>query len=156
MTTAITEEWLRSIGFRWEQLDKQPTKHWLLWLADACIDPVETSRRMFAASEDLGIEVADDQRGAWFCWLRADYAGRYSRFLHVRHIAERAELVSLIEAVTGRPFIATDVLYGSFRSPEQAKRLRNDSLRLDRHMALEWGKRVDSEEGRDAAKIEKL
>jgi hypothetical protein len=46
----ITEEWLSSAGFRWHQLDRQPEKHWVLWLGDALEDRMTS----FA---DLGIEV---------------------------------------------------------------------------------------------------
>jgi len=28
----LTEEWLKRVGFKWHQLDRQPDKHWLLWL----------------------------------------------------------------------------------------------------------------------------
>ena len=48
----ITEEWLREVGFKWHQFDRQPTKHWLLWLADTF------PRRMFHDNEDFGIELA--------------------------------------------------------------------------------------------------
>jgi hypothetical protein len=26
----ITEEWLKAVGFRWRQIDRQPSKQWLL------------------------------------------------------------------------------------------------------------------------------
>jgi hypothetical protein len=154
--TPITETWLRESGFRWEQCDRQPTKHWLLWLAEACIDPVETSRRMFASSStDLGIEIAQGPGGPpWYCWLRADYAGRYSRFMHVRYMANQEEVVALIEALTGRPWKSEDVMYGSLRAPEVAARLREDEQRLDKRLAKEWGERVVAAEGLDEAKNE--
>lgn len=31
----LTEEWLRQAGFRWDQLDRQPTKQWTLWMGGA-------------------------------------------------------------------------------------------------------------------------
>lgn len=143
----ISEEWLRASGFKWEQLDRQPSKHWILWLAPACIDPVETTRRLFASTEDLGIELAvnDGSQSFWYCWLRADYAGRYSRFLHVRHMLYASEVVRLIEAVTGRKWNPQDVLYGAFRDPETARRLREDAERLDQRLAREWGPRALAE-----------
>lgn len=141
----ITEEWLRASGFKWEQLDRQPGKHWLLWLAPACIDHYEHGRRMFASNDDLGIELAFNDvidRAYWFCWVRADYAGRYSRFLHVRHMLYQDEVVRLIEALTGRDWHPADAMYGSLRSPEDAARLRKDAERLDQRLAREWGPRA--------------
>lgn len=134
MDDLITEDWLREVGFKWEQLDRQPSKHWLLWIADACIDPVE--KRMFSSPDDLGIEVAcDTQAKWWYCWLRADFAGRYSRLLHIRHITKKSEVIEIIEAMTGRSFVPSDCLYGSFRSPETASRMRLENERLDRRIA---------------------
>src|SRR5262245_40223058 len=79
----ITDEWLAEVGFKWHQLERQPYKHWLLWLGDAIKDSENLK-----SSEDLGIEVT--QRGeydeSYYCWLRADYAGRYSRFIFVRYL----------------------------------------------------------------------
>jgi len=153
----ITEDWLRASGFKWEQLDRQPTKHWLLWLAPACVDHLEHHRRMFAATEDLGIELAfkDGQSPDWFCWVRADYAGRYSRFLHVRHMIYQYEVVQLIEALTGREWKPEDVLYGAFRSPKEADSLRKDSESLHQRLAREWGPRAlrDTNKPNDESQI---
>lgn len=147
MNDLITEEWLRSIGMKWEQRERSPCKHWLLWLAPACIDP-GPDRRLFACSEDLGIELTfDPQQNYYFCWIRADYAGRYCRFLHVRHMTRQEEVVKLIEALTGRTWVPADVLYGAFRSPEQAEDLRKDSESLHQRLAAEWGKRIEAELG---------
>src|SRR5580700_3412261 len=78
----ITEEWLKESGFRWHRLERQPDKHWLLWLGDAMGDGYMTSY------EDIGIEVAPMfKRQEWFCWLRSDCAGQYHRFIHLRHIS---------------------------------------------------------------------
>src|SRR5579885_196517 len=55
----ITEEWLKSIGFRWHQFDRQPDRHWLLWLGGAIGDGAA-----FTSYEDLGIEVAPSLRGS--------------------------------------------------------------------------------------------
>jgi hypothetical protein len=145
MSQPITEEWLRETGFKWEQLERQPSKHWILWLAAACIDPVE--RRAFASNDDLGIELAagDQCEAWWYCWLRADYAGRYSRFLHVRHVTEISEVVAIIEALTGRKWDAADCMYGSFHPPEIAARFREENKRLDRAIAADWGDRNDDD-----------
>lgn len=151
----ITEDWLRASGFKWEQLDRQPSKHWLLWIASACIDPHE--RRMFASSNDLGIELAfsEPEPSYWFCWVRADYAGRYSRFLHVRHMLYQDEVVRLIEAMTGREWQADDAMYGALHAPEYAKRLRQQSEELHQRMAREWGPRAlsDTKKENDPSQI---
>jgi hypothetical protein len=49
MTLPITEEWLKLVGFRWHQLERQPSRHWLLWLGGALDDGT------VPAVEDLGI-----------------------------------------------------------------------------------------------------
>src|SRR5881628_2677969 len=121
----ITEDWLRSAGFRWEMIDRDPHKHWLLWLGDA----VKDREHMFASHEDLGIKVSKGLTGKedwWHCWLRADYCGRYTRFVHVRHMRTQAELATLIAAITGFPFDVANSYYGSYRRPEDAARLRDD------------------------------
>jgi hypothetical protein len=146
MNDLLNEEWLSSTGFKWEQLERQPAKHWILWIAPACIDPVEEGRRLFAASDDLGIEISGGvpgKEGCFHCWLRADYGGRYSRFLHVRHLTKISEVVQIIEALAGRKWNPEDVMYGCFHAPEVAARMRKDSERLDRRIAADWGSRVD-------------
>ena len=77
-------------------------------------------------------------------------AGKYSRFLHVRHLSRQEEVVALIEALTGRKWNPADVFYGAMRSPEEAEYLRRDALRLDQRLGREWGARVED----DAAKQE--
>lgn len=39
----ITEDWLRDCGFKWEQHERQPAKHWVLWIG------VAWSRRLACA-----------------------------------------------------------------------------------------------------------
>ncbi len=135
----ITEDWLKSVGFKWHQLDRQPSKHWLLWLGSAV--------GMFADIEDIGVQVADMRfknsagdivgREAWFVWFRGDSAGRYHRFIHVRHMRWQHELIKLIEAVSGQDWNPDNHHYGSVRTPEQAAQIRQDNERLDRTFARE-------------------
>ena len=54
---AISEDWLRSVGFKWEQLDRQPSKQWILWLGRALRDYAEPNGRMFCGPDDIGIEL---------------------------------------------------------------------------------------------------
>src|SRR5688572_9102301 len=99
----ITEDWLREVGFKWHQFDRQPDKHWLLWVGQAC-------GQWGKSTDDIGVELApnsydadtDDLTG-WFCWLRSDVAHRYSRFIHVRRLRTRDEVIALVAALTGQP-----------------------------------------------------
>jgi len=72
----ITEEWLKSVGFKWEQFERQDAKQWLLWIGDA-IREVNGERKLFSGSDDLGIEICAHYRYEnrqpveppqdWFC-----------------------------------------------------------------------------------------
>jgi hypothetical protein len=123
-TESISEEWLASVGFKWHQLERQPAKHWVLWLG---------GRRFLQSYEDLGVELAPSVRdGNWTCWLRSDFAGRYHRFIFLRHLTERRELISLIESLCGLPWVPENNLYGAMRTPEEAAWIRSEDDRLDR------------------------
>lgn len=132
---SISEDWLRGAGFKWHQIDRQPSKHWALWLSQ-CFDCGQPRR--VASADDVGIEVAAnapvDGEGTvfWFCWLRSDLGGRYSRFINVRHLRTRVELVRLIEGITGRAWNPPNHLYGMLRCDTCAQRVRDDDDRLDR------------------------
>ena len=151
----ITEGWLKEVGFKWHQFDRQPGKHWVLWLGDAVGQGLVTS------FEDIGIEVSTMQyenalgevvgQDAWFCWLRSDAAGRYHRFIHLRHLRTRGELIALVEAIAGQPWNPENHLYGSVRSPEQAAKIRARDAEMDRRMAREtpwYGIEKDDSRGR--------
>jgi hypothetical protein len=144
-SSPITEDWLKSAGFKWHQLERQTDKHWLLWLGDATRE-----RHSFTSFEDIGIELApcwwknskDEDAGdvgKWFCWFRDDAAGRYHRFIHIRHLRTVGELTRLIEAITGQTWDPANNLYGSMRKPEDAERIRQENQRLDRRLTLESG-----------------
>lgn len=134
----ITEDWLRSLGFKWDQVDRQPDKHWILWIGGAILEEREEQRphrRSFgASSEDLGIELEQNPTEyglEWFCWFRSDAAGRYHRFIHLRHLVYQDELIRLIEGLTGRDWSPGDIIYGELRRPGEAQRLREEHKRLD-------------------------
>lgn len=136
MSEPITESWLRSAGFKWEDIPRGG-RQWLLWLGWAIPD---------TTPEDLGVELAYDQGGDfWRCWIRADYAGRYSRFLHVRHMRQVDELVKLIEALAGIPFVKEDCMYGCMRTGSQAIRLRHENEQLHMRMAHSFGRAYASD-----------
>lgn len=124
----LTEDWLKTAGFKWHQFDRQPNKHWLLWLGSAMGDKV-------TSYEDIGIEVATgamDRR--WFCWLRSDSAGRYHRFIHIRHIETVGDLTGMIAGLIGRPFHPAHAMHGHLYTPEQAARIRQEDERLDQRL----------------------
>jgi hypothetical protein len=122
LNTPITEDWLKSVGFKWHQFDRQPDKQWLLWLGDFT-SPGDT--------QDLGIELAPNRDKDWFCWLRSDTAHRYSRFLHVRHMKVRGEVIRLVVALTDGDWRPENHIYGSAMRPERAELIRKDWNRLD-------------------------
>ena len=139
LSAPITEDWLKSVGFKWHQLDRQPSKHWVLWLGHGL-----NQGESLTDSEDIGIELAadcpprDGSAPDWFCWFRSDCAGRYHRFIHLRHLRTNTEVIRLIEAITGYPFDPANHLYGSALTPERAALTRKrDGTRLDRQMILE-------------------
>lgn len=130
MITPITEEWLKANGFLYHQLDRQPDKHWLLWLGGAMPDKM-------TSYEDLGIELAPTLDGKWFCWLRADSSHRYSRFLHVRHLSATRDVVELISALVGAPFDPSNCSGGHLRTSEDQARIAKLQERMDQKMLIE-------------------
>lgn len=142
----LTEDWLREVGFRWHQLERQPNRHWLLWIGWSIPDRV-------AAHEDLGLELAKGLEDTWFCWLRADTSHRYSRFLHVRHVCYRSEVIALYEALTGAAWKPDNHIGGMAYPPEMAARIFRENDRFDRVLLREhphWGE-LERDESRGQA-----
>jgi hypothetical protein len=119
----LSDDWLKANGFKWHQFDRQPDKHWLLWIG-GCMGK-------HASYEDIGIEVALNRDGQWFCWLRSDSAGRYHRFIHIRMIESAKDLVGIIRGLTGMEFDPRNALYGHLYTNEQAAKIREQDERLD-------------------------
>lgn len=134
--TPITEDWLKACGFKWHQFDRQPGKHWLMWIGTAARE-----EGFLRSYEDLGVEVSRGGKGGeddwWFCWLRDDAAGIYHRFIHIRHLRTRGDLALLIEGLIGYPFDPGNAPYGTLLKPEHAARVREEYERLDRRMNRE-------------------
>jgi hypothetical protein len=148
----ITEDWLKSVGFKWHQLDRQPDKHWLLWLGGAI-------KESLTSYEDLGIELAPVFRTPrWFCWLRGDSAGRYHRFIHLRYVETRGEIVNLVTALSGQAWDPDNHHYGGVRTPEETARIRAEYDRLDRVMLRDGHKwsEIEKDDSRGRALPEHL
>lgn len=145
--SAITEEWLRDCGFKWEQLDRQPSKNWLLWIGLACLD-----HGQFQSPDSLGIQLCKSTSSAggidlWNCWIRSDIVGRYARLIHIRYVYLQSEVESIIAGLTGRTVNWQDSMYGCLYSPLQAEQLRQDRMRLDQRINHAWVERVDADKG---------
>lgn len=134
--TVLDDDWFRENGFRYEDipvLNGKADRHWLLWLGWAIVDADQTEPTN--GPEDFGIELSHWRDDAWFCWFRADYAGRYTRFLHWRKVCYAFQVEDIIASLVGRPFDRKHVWYGSLRTPEIAARCKEEAKRLDQRMA---------------------
>jgi hypothetical protein len=157
MKEQITEEWLKEVGFKWHQLERQPNKQWLLWLGDTVLD-ANGKRPLFHSYEDLGIEVGEWSATEWHCFLRADGSGRYSRFIHIRTIRYQEDLIKMIEGLTGIEWNPANNLYGAMRTPEQAAHLREKDKRLDQQIVKSrpWRKAIETDDSMGGALPEHL
>src|SRR6185295_1646866 len=87
--------------------------------------------------DDLGIEVSEpDSRGEWrHCWLRADYAGRYTRFIHIRHVRTMDEIALLFTGCTCLPWEPINHFFGVAYDQRRADQQRKEQDRFDRRIA---------------------
>ena len=141
----ITEEWLKFVGFKWHQFDRQPEKQWLLWLGDFT-DHGDT--------QALGIELCSGARDeGWFCWLRSDSSSRYSRFLHVRHMKVKGDVIRLVVALTDSDWKPENHIGGSAMTQKRADSIRADYDRLDKRIMREghpW-REIEKDDSRGGA-----
>lgn len=122
----ITTEWLKEVGFRWHQFDRQPERQWLLWIGQLLGDGLHSY-------EDVGIELAPKLTGdGWHCWIRSDAAGLYHRFIHIRYLKTRRGLIGLFEGMTGYSWVPENHIGGVANTPAAAKLIRDEYDRLDR------------------------
>ena len=92
---AITEEWLGEVGFKYrEPGERQQFRHWTLTFSepDDYGMYLETTMPgwLNASGEHIGADLG------WFLWL-----GREHKFIHLRHVWEREEIVAIVEALIG-------------------------------------------------------
>ena len=130
----ITEEWLKSVGFRWDEWERSGGKHWTLWFGDI-------ANEGFSSFEDLGLELAPpivnrigEANSSWFCWLRSDFSHKYGRFIHLRHVREIGDVIQIIVALIGQDWKPQNHLYGAIRTEKAAQYLRESESRLDRQI----------------------
>jgi hypothetical protein len=134
MTDDQWTEWLRANGFKYEDVERSG-RHWLLWIGRAIPD----EDRMMD-SDGFGIEITprsfDSERRMMF--LRADYAGRYSRFLFCRAVMPD-DIVRIIEAII-HPHKMTECQtgYGFLAPPDQVRRMEQERERLDLRIARHY------------------
>lgn len=142
----LTDDWLREAGFKWSQIERQPSRHWILWLGGCVNRGPDGKRQAMTDSRDLGIEVASGAMdGEWFCWLRSDAAHLYHRFIHLRHIRTTDELVKMIEGITGQAWDVANNWDGCMMHPVHAALARAEADRLDRKMLKDAPKWSEAE-----------
>jgi hypothetical protein len=150
----ITADWLKEVGFRWHQLERQADKQWLLWLGGAIRDRL-------TSFEDLGLELSPrivGNNATWHCWVRADTSHRYSRFLHIRPVSTRAEVIRLVEALSGQAWNPANHYAGNVYQPKHIAAIRRDLKRVDqvwRREGLKWSE-VEKDDSRGRALPEHL
>lgn len=94
----ITEEWLGEVGFKYrEPGERQPFRHWTLQFSERtdCGLYIETTMPGWINRDG---EHVGAERG-WFLWI-----GREHKFLHVRHVFTKGEIIALVEALSGLPW----------------------------------------------------
>lgn len=97
----ITEEWLASVGFKFrEPGERQPWRHWTLTFSEQDDHGLYLETTMPGWLNRHGEHVNADS--GWFLWI-----GRGSQFMHLRHVFEQSEVIALVEALTGQPWVPT-------------------------------------------------
>lgn len=95
----ITEEWLKSKGFRLvgERTDEQTKPE--VRLRRLAICGKGGTENPFSSPDDLCIDIAPDPfTGDWYVWLHQEEP---YRFIHVRQFRYQGDLERLYEALTG-------------------------------------------------------
>jgi hypothetical protein len=106
----ITSLWLNEVGFKPHTFGNEPNQHWLLWL-----------------SETTGLELSfgrDKPRPWWFCWLRARGLHTPEKLINLRDLNSKHEVITLVQAVTGRRWNPARHYNGSVWIPKAARKVR--------------------------------
>lgn len=97
----ITEEWLAEVGFKYrEPGERQPFRHWTLTFNEPGDYGLYLETTMPGWLNAEGVHINADH--GWFLWI-----GRKSQFLHLRHVYHRSEIVAIVEALIGSPWVPT-------------------------------------------------
>jgi hypothetical protein len=87
------------MGFKPHSIANQHGQHWLLWLG-----------------EDLGLELSfgrEKPQPWWFCDLRTRGDHAPERFINLRDLTTKHEVIMLVQALTGRRWNAARQFTGS-------------------------------------------
>lgn len=96
---AITEEWLGEVGFKYREPEERQTfRHWTLTFSQHDDDGlyIETTAPGWYNRND---ELVNGDSG-WFLWM-----GRGVHHFHLRHVWEREEIIAIVEAIIGQPWV---------------------------------------------------
>lgn len=111
----LTENWLADVGFKYrEPGERQSFRHWTLQFSEWTDHGLYIETTMPGVINRHGEHVGKDS--GWFVWL-----GREHKFMHIRHMYYRKEMVALVEAVSGKPWTPTKVGLVPFVKPQQPK-----------------------------------
>lgn len=130
MGELITEEWLAESDFKYTQEERQPHKHWTLWLGSAIEDNLTDA-------QSIGIEVTmawwynryDEKIGnvdGWNCWLKSHHPGY--KHIHIRHLKYKHELIAICESLTGITWHPEFNLYGMMNTERRYQLLTKDPI----------------------------
>ena len=122
----LTEEWLKDSGFKYYQEERQPQKHWQLWLGWG-------SDYKNSCNDDIGVEVSmawwfnrnQEKIGdvdGWHCWIISGKCAR--KLIHVRLIYTENDLINLAMAITGKPWKPENHMYGNCYNDQHAEVVR--------------------------------
>ena len=129
MTDSISEQWLIDSGFKYYQEERQTHKHWQLWLGwgndqnSSCIDDIGIELTMAWWPNRNGEKIGNAD--GWNCWIISHSGMR--KHVHVRHLRTKAEVIKLVEAITGVDWDPSNHMYGNCYYAEMAKRLKTQS-----------------------------
>lgn len=98
---AITEEWLAEVGFKYrEPEERQPFRHWTLTFSQHDDDGLYIETTAPGWYNRNGDHINAD--GGWFLWI-----GRSQHHFHLRHVWEQEEIIAIVEAIIGQPWVPT-------------------------------------------------
>ena len=102
----LTEEWLASVGFKYrDPHGRQPFKHWAIKFNEKNDYGLEIETTKPGWINQHGEHIGAD--GGWFLWIKREH-----KHIHLRHILTRAEMIQIIEAISGLPWNPNNHVWG--------------------------------------------